>query len=218
MAMSQVQSTNQRELFCDGYYSDQGDCKSVNRWARLGHCAHISLAVIIRVGEHKPPKSPVQLDWVTRILLFTATKQPNVLHQQLTGENGNSKYSHLSSPRFPFAPRSSPPPPPPSDLTFSSTSQPNPLPSLRGRALSLSSLNVPRRLHLPVILLRALSLIPSLFGVFHNVGAAWAVPARDGGGPLLLHSSELDYWVAILWVSNNVVRRNACQFTKRYYF
>ncbi|KAI9313646.1 galactosyltransferase-domain-containing protein [Dichotomocladium elegans] len=75
----------------------------------------------------------------------------------------------------------------------------NALPSFRQRGLSLSSLNVPRRYHLPLILLRTLSLIPSVLGIFYNTQSACNVPLRDSGGALLLQSTQSDYWTANIW-------------------
>ncbi|KAG2222244.1 hypothetical protein INT45_010657 [Circinella minor] len=75
----------------------------------------------------------------------------------------------------------------------------NALPSFRQRGLSLSSLNVPRRYHLPIILLRTLCLIPSVLGTLYNTQAAWGVPIRDSGGAITLKSTESDYWVANIW-------------------
>ncbi|KAI9306713.1 galactosyltransferase-domain-containing protein [Cunninghamella echinulata] len=67
------------------------------------------------------------------------------------------------------------------------------------RNKALSSLNVPRRYRLPVILLRALSLIPCLLGFTYNTKAAWNVDERDAGGAIYLYNTKRDYWVATLW-------------------
>ncbi|KAI9498277.1 galactosyltransferase-domain-containing protein [Zychaea mexicana] len=75
----------------------------------------------------------------------------------------------------------------------------NALPSFRQRGLSLSSLNVPRRYHLPIILLRTLCFIPSVLGTLYNTQQAWGVPIRDSGGAITLKSTESDYWVASIW-------------------
>lgn len=74
----------------------------------------------------------------------------------------------------------------------------NGLPSFRQRGLS--SLNVPRRYHLPLILLRTLSLLPSLLGAYHNTRSAYNVPIRDSGGALILKSTQSDFWIANFWV------------------
>lgn len=74
----------------------------------------------------------------------------------------------------------------------------NGLPSFRQRGLS--SLNVPRRYHLPIILLRTLSLIPSAIGIVQNARLAWNVPYRDSGGAIVLKSTQTEFWVANLWV------------------
>lgn len=74
----------------------------------------------------------------------------------------------------------------------------NGLPSFRQRGLS--SLNVPRRYHLPLILLRTLSLLPSLLGAYHNTRSAYNVPIRDSGGALVLKSTQSDFWIANFWV------------------
>ncbi|KAI8072935.1 hypothetical protein BC940DRAFT_344281 [Gongronella butleri] len=63
----------------------------------------------------------------------------------------------------------------------------------------LSSLNVPRRYKLPVILLRGLSLIPALLGFSYNSKSAWRVAERDAGGAIYLYNNQPDYWVATLW-------------------
>lgn len=76
----------------------------------------------------------------------------------------------------------------------------NSLPSFRQRGLSLSSLNVPRKYHLPLILLRTLSLIPAIIGGIHNVQSALNVPVRDSGGAITLQSTQIDFWIANLWV------------------
>ncbi|KAI8335386.1 galactosyltransferase-domain-containing protein [Chlamydoabsidia padenii] len=71
-------------------------------------------------------------------------------------------------------------------------------PPLFGKKI-LSSLNVPRRYSIPVILLRALSLLPSLLGFTYNTKAAWNVAERDAGGAIYLYNTKSDYWVATLW-------------------
>ncbi|KAI8088650.1 galactosyltransferase-domain-containing protein [Halteromyces radiatus] len=63
----------------------------------------------------------------------------------------------------------------------------------------LSSLNVPRRYSIPVILLRALSLIPSLLGFTYNTKATWHVDERDAGGAIYLSNTKANYFVATLW-------------------
>ncbi|ORX49142.1 hypothetical protein DM01DRAFT_1309198 [Hesseltinella vesiculosa] len=63
----------------------------------------------------------------------------------------------------------------------------------------ISSLNVPRRYKIPVILLRGLSLIPALLGFSYNSKSAWRVAERDAGGAVFLYNNQPDYWVATLW-------------------
>ncbi|KAI9496609.1 galactosyltransferase-domain-containing protein [Zychaea mexicana] len=74
-----------------------------------------------------------------------------------------------------------------------------PLPSFRQRSLSLSSLNVPRRFHLPIILLRLLCLIPAGFGLVRNTRRAWAQPLFDETGIFENKTTPLIYSVALLW-------------------
>ncbi|KAI8379801.1 uncharacterized protein BYT42DRAFT_645008 [Radiomyces spectabilis] len=73
------------------------------------------------------------------------------------------------------------------------------LPSFRQKRNSFSNLNVPRRFHIPLLLLRAFCLLPYVFGVFHNTKAAWSIVERDAGGALVLQSSATDYWLANGW-------------------
>lgn len=65
----------------------------------------------------------------------------------------------------------------------------------------LSSLNVPRRYEIPVSILRALSCVPAALNIIHNLKASWQVPERDAGGPLTIQTTQVEYYVAILWVS-----------------
>ncbi|OZJ03911.1 hypothetical protein BZG36_03275 [Bifiguratus adelaidae] len=69
--------------------------------------------------------------------------------------------------------------------------------------MSLSTLNVPRRFHLPIIALRGLSSLPALVGIGHNLGGMFGQPVAytQGDGPLPydLRSVGSDYWIATLW-------------------
>ncbi|KAI8138019.1 galactosyltransferase-domain-containing protein [Fennellomyces sp. T-0311] len=67
------------------------------------------------------------------------------------------------------------------------------------RALSLSSLNVPRRFHLPIFLLRLLSLIPAGFGLLRNTTRAWSQPLYDETGIFENKTTPLINSVALLW-------------------
>ncbi|KAI7852559.1 hypothetical protein BDC45DRAFT_182140 [Circinella umbellata] len=73
------------------------------------------------------------------------------------------------------------------------------LPSFRQRSLSLSSFNVPRRLHLPLILLRLLCLIPAGFGLIRSTTRAWSQPLYDETGIFKNKTTPLIYSVALLW-------------------
>lgn len=61
-------------------------------------------------------------------------------------------------------------------------------------------MNVPRRYEVPVAILRATSFVPATLNVIHNLREAWRVPLRDAGGPLLIQTTQAEYYVAILWV------------------
>ncbi|KAI8369299.1 galactosyltransferase-domain-containing protein [Radiomyces spectabilis] len=64
---------------------------------------------------------------------------------------------------------------------------------------TISSLNAPRRYHVPLILIRVLSIIPAPLGALHNIQASLNVAERDAGGAVILHSTQMDYWVANIW-------------------
>ncbi|GAA5811390.1 hypothetical protein MFLAVUS_004825 [Mucor flavus] len=63
----------------------------------------------------------------------------------------------------------------------------------------MSSLNVPRRYEIPVAILRALSCVPATLNIFYNLKASCQIPSRDAGGPLTIQTTQLEYYVAILW-------------------
>ncbi|KAL0081599.1 galactosyltransferase-domain-containing protein [Phycomyces blakesleeanus] len=75
--------------------------------------------------------------------------------------------------------------------------QPSGLPSFR--PLPIASQNVSRQCRLLILLLHILSLSPALLGIIYNIKAAYDVPNRDAGGPLVLGNTQTDYWVANLW-------------------
>ncbi|CAG8570417.1 8842_t:CDS:2 [Diversispora eburnea] len=70
------------------------------------------------------------------------------------------------------------------------------LPSFRSRTIGIG---IPRKLHLPLFLLRGLSLVPASYGFISYIIAAEHVPFRDSGGLLELRSTELDYWLGAMW-------------------
>ena len=61
-------------------------------------------------------------------------------------------------------------------------------------------MNVPRRYEVPVAILRATSFVPATLNVIHNLKEAWSVPLRDAGGPLLIQTTQAEYYVAVIWV------------------
>ncbi|KAI8089162.1 galactosyltransferase-domain-containing protein [Halteromyces radiatus] len=73
------------------------------------------------------------------------------------------------------------------------------LPSFRRRALSLSSLNVPRRYHWPISLLQYMCLVPAIIGFLHHLSRAWSPPLYDATHLFNMKSTPLIYCVAILW-------------------
>ncbi|KAI9472232.1 MAG: galactosyltransferase-domain-containing protein [Benjaminiella poitrasii] len=65
---------------------------------------------------------------------------------------------------------------------------------------SLSSFNVPRRFHLPILLLRLLCLIPAVIGVYNNlVHSSSASSFNDHSGFFQHKSTPLIHKVALLW-------------------
>ncbi|KAI9485742.1 MAG: galactosyltransferase-domain-containing protein [Benjaminiella poitrasii] len=72
------------------------------------------------------------------------------------------------------------------------------LPFFRQKRI-ISSLNVPRRYELPVAILRTLSFIPAILNGIHNLQHAWNVPVRDAGGPLMIQTTQTEYYIAVLW-------------------
>ncbi|KAI8637720.1 galactosyltransferase-domain-containing protein [Parasitella parasitica] len=76
--------------------------------------------------------------------------------------------------------------------------QPTPLPFFRQKRI-ISSLNVPRRYEAPVAILRATSFVPAMLNVVHNLREARRVPLRDAGGPILIQTTQAEYYVAVLW-------------------
>lgn len=69
----------------------------------------------------------------------------------------------------------------------------------------MSSLNVPRRYEIPVAILRALSCVPATLNIFYNLKASCQIPSRDAGGPLTIQTTQLEYYVAILWVKKKLL-------------
>ncbi|KAI7862152.1 hypothetical protein BDF14DRAFT_1974876, partial [Spinellus fusiger] len=76
---------------------------------------------------------------------------------------------------------------------------PHGLPAYKQRSLSLASFNVPRRYHLPIVILRLLSLLPAAIGVLRNFTRAWVQPPYDATGLFTYKSTPLIYTVALLW-------------------
>ncbi|KAL0089575.1 glycosyltransferase family 31 protein [Phycomyces blakesleeanus] len=76
---------------------------------------------------------------------------------------------------------------------------PHGLPAYRHRSLSLTALNVPRRFHLPIILLRVLCVLPSSIGILRNLARAWIQPPFDDTGLFDNKSTTLIYSLAIVW-------------------
>lgn len=61
---------------------------------------------------------------------------------------------------------------------------------------------IPRRYEISVLLLRTLSFVPALITSFQNLRLAKLVPLRDAGGPLIIQTTQAEYYVTILWVKN----------------
>ncbi|KAI8084013.1 uncharacterized protein B0P05DRAFT_41190 [Gilbertella persicaria] len=72
------------------------------------------------------------------------------------------------------------------------------LPFFRQKKIT-SSLNVPRRYQIPTTVLRASSCLPALVNVIYNLKQAWQIAYRDAGGAIVLQTTQLDYYIAILW-------------------
>lgn len=53
---------------------------------------------------------------------------------------------------------------------------------------------------MPVAILRALSFVPAALNAIHNLKEGWKVPLRDAGGPLLIQTTQTEYYVAVFWV------------------
>ncbi|CAJ0830429.1 11377_t:CDS:2 [Entrophospora sp. SA101] len=58
---------------------------------------------------------------------------------------------------------------------------------------------IPRKLHLPLVFLRGLSLVPASYGLFSLISAINNIAERDAGGVLELRSTKLDYLLGALW-------------------
>ncbi|CAJ0913062.1 15919_t:CDS:2 [Entrophospora sp. SA101] len=71
------------------------------------------------------------------------------------------------------------------------------LPSYRIRSIGIGG--IPRKLHLPLVFLRGLSLVPASYGLFSLISAINNIAERDAGGVLELRSTKLDYLLGALW-------------------
>ncbi|KAI7903796.1 galactosyltransferase-domain-containing protein [Cokeromyces recurvatus] len=72
------------------------------------------------------------------------------------------------------------------------------LPIFRQKRIN-PNLVVPRRCELPIAILKASSLAPAALNSFYNLKNAWNVPIRDTGGPLIIQTTETEFYIAILW-------------------
>ncbi|KAG9289149.1 hypothetical protein G9A89_022458 [Geosiphon pyriformis] len=69
--------------------------------------------------------------------------------------------------------------------------------AFRGRRLG----DIPRKYHLPLYILRALSLVPSTYGLYCLFTFAKGLNKRSAGDLLLLKSTKLDFWLGGMWCS-----------------
>lgn len=70
---------------------------------------------------------------------------------------------------------------------------------LKGLRSSLVPIGVPRRYHIPFIVLRCLALIPAIYGIVTNIMAAKHVHDRDARQLLEFRSTKTDFYLAALW-------------------